>query len=184
MKLLNKITVKTVLGRTPTAALLGEEKHIDLITVYGDIRTRKEGVHTFGDGAKESSYVKFFGDIRAVRVLDGVEFRSGTLILPHIAEGVLDAVVQGVDAEHNETVRFAFGLGIQEDATAARGYVFTAEPLMESTEVDPLEGLRVQLAGKPGIPALEKPAENVADIKDAKTASPETAAPKKQTAKK
>lgn len=178
MKLLKKITAKTVLGKTPTAALLGDKDHIDIMTVYGEARDRKDGVHTFGDSDKTSEYVKFRGDMRAVRISDGVEFRAGECILPGVAEGVLDAVLS---TDGTEAVRFAFLIGLQKDDTAARGYVLTAEPLVESKESDPLADLVGQLSAK-GAPGLPAP-ENVTPIDTAPEKAPEPA-PKKAAAKK
>jgi hypothetical protein len=186
MKLLKKITAKTVLGKTPTAALLGDKDHIDIMTVFGEARERKDGVHTFGDSGKTSEYVKFKGDIRVVRISDGVEFRAGECILPGVAEGVLDAVLS---TEGTEAVRFAFLIGLQKDDSAARGYVLTAEPLIESKETDPLADMVAQLSSK-GTPGLPAP-ENVTKIDTGKAeptepseTEPAKVPPKKAAAKK
>lgn len=183
MKLLKKITAKTVLQKTPTAALLGDKDHIDIMTVYGEARERKDGVHTFGDSGKTSEYVKFRGDMRAVRVSDGVEFRAGECILPGVAEGVLDAVLS---AEGAEAVRFAFLIGLQRDDTAARGYVLTAEPLVESKETDPLADMVAQLGAKgaPGLPAPENVTPIDAGKPEGETEPKKAPEPKKAAAKK
>lgn len=157
MKLLNKITVKTVLGKKPNAAIMGDADEFPIMTVYGTVKLSKPGVHTFGDG-KESEYVKFIGDIRAVRTSDGTEYRSRELILPNLAEGALAPVVEALDSEAGESVRFAFDIGMRKAETAT-GYEFTAEPLVESEEHDPLAEFGKQLLENRQAPALPKPEE-------------------------
>lgn len=185
MKLKNKITVKEVLGKKPSAALLGDKNELPIMTVYGRARDRKPGTHTFGDGSL-SEYVKFTGDFRAVRVSDGVEFRSGELILPNVASNVLDNVVLALDKEAKETVEFAFFISMEKDDSTV-GFKFTAEPLVESRENDPLADMATRLAGSPGFPALEDKTEKVTDIKDAKSEPAESGqvkAPAKKAAAK
>ncbi len=155
MKLLNKVTIKNVLGKKSNAALLGDKQELLLMTVYGSVKDSKAGVHTFGDG-KESPYIKFFGDIRAVRTSDGELFRSRECILPNIAEGALAPVVEGLDKETGESVRFAFDIGMRKSDTTV-GYEFTAEPLVESEEHDPLADFGKQLLESRKAPALPKP---------------------------
>lgn len=155
MKLLNKVTIKNVLGKKPNGALLGDKTELDLMTVYGTVKDSKNGVHTFGDG-KESPYVKFYGDVRAVRTSDGVEFRSRECILPNLAEGALAPVVDSLDKDAGESVRFAFQIGIRKAETTV-GYEFTAEPLVESEEHDPLANFKTELLEGLKAPALEAP---------------------------
>lgn len=167
MKLLNKITVKNVLGRKPNAALLGEKGEIGLMTVYGAVKDSKAGSHNFGDGTEASEYTKFFGDVRAVRTSDGVEFRSRECILPKLAEGVLASVVDGLNKDEGESVRFAFDIGIKK-SEATIGYEFTAEPLVETEENDPLKDFGQQLLSgrkEAALPAPESPPAKKAQAK-------------------
>lgn len=180
MKLLNKVTIKNVLGKKPNGALLGDAQEFDIMTVYGTVKDSKPGVHTFGDG-KESLYIKFFGDIRAVRSSDGVEFRSREVILPNLAEGVLAPVVEGLDKDAGESVRFAFQIGMRKAETAT-GYEFTAEPLVESEEHDPLKDFRAQLlTGRKAAALAAPPDKGTPDTVEAVTEKP---APKKKAAAK
>lgn len=93
IKLVKKLTVKNVLGKKPSAALLGENDSYDVMTVYGTAVKAEDGEHDFGDG-NTSEYTKFRGNFAAIRVSDGVEFRSGVMILPDVAGGVLAPVVK------------------------------------------------------------------------------------------
>lgn len=157
MKLVKKITVKTVLERKPTAALLGESDHYDVMTVYGTATEVTPGRHEFGDG-NFSDYFKYRGQFAAIRVHDGQEFRSGIMILPDVAADVLQPAVAGKE-EGADSVGFAFLIQIKKDESSATGYVFGASPLTEPEEHDPLNAIRARLAGAPGIPKLENKSE-------------------------
>lgn len=152
MKLVKKLTVKTVLERKPNAALLGDKDSFDIMTVYGTAEKAEPGTHDFGDG-NVSHFVKFRGNFAAVRVSDGEEFRSGVLILPDVAGDVLAGVVS---EDGGDAVGFAFLIQIKKADTTV-GYEYGASPLTEPEEHDPLNAMRAKLAGAPGIPQLEAP---------------------------
>lgn len=156
IKLVKKITVKNVLGRKPSAALLGDNDTFDVMTVYGTATKVESGTHDFGDG-NVSEFEKFRGNFAAIRVSDGVEFRSGVMILPDVAGGVLAPVVKEL-GEGAEAVNFGF-LVTMKKAETSIGYEYLAEPLTKPSEHDPLDAIKGQLAGAPGIPALEAPPE-------------------------
>lgn len=185
MKLVKKLTVKNVLGRKPSAALLGDKDEVMLMTVYGKAVKVEHGQHDFGDG-NVSEYDKFRGDFEAVKTDDGTVVRSAVMILPEVAGDLLANVVNSLE-EGSGAVEFAFSISIRKADTSI-GYEYTAEPLTQTQEKDDLAGIRGQLTaqGVPGLPAPE--GDNVTAIDSAKTEEPppEKApekAPKKQAAK-
>lgn len=188
MKLLKKITVKGVLERKPTAALLGDANNFAIMTVFGTATSCKPEKHEFGDG-NFSEYNRFRGNFSAVRVSDGEEFRSGTLIMPDVAGDALAGVMADLE-EGKASVQFAFFIGIKNSESPI-GYEYTAEPLTEPQEHDPLLQMRRQLLGDSNTPKLAAPTEgeNVTPIDAAKDGgeppAPEgESAPDTTTAKK
>lgn len=189
MRLLKKITVKGVLEKKPTAALLGAVNTFAIMTVFGTATSCKAEKHEFGDG-NFSEYNRFRGNFSAVRVSDGEEFRSGTLIMPDVAGDALAGVMMDLE-EGKASVQFAFFIGIKTSESPI-GYEYTAEPLTEPEEHDPLRVMRKQLLGDASAPKLAAPTEgeNVTPIDAAKPESepvqdPESEqAPTATTAKK
>lgn len=157
IKLVKKITVKNVLGRKPSAALLGDKESIDVMTVYGTASKCERGESDMGDG-NTSEWTRFKGNFAAIRVSDGVEFRSGTMFLPDVAADLLAPIVEGLP-EGSDAVNFGFLVTMKKDADTTIGYQYTAEPLTKPAEHDPLDTVRDQLTSIPGAPALEAPAE-------------------------
>lgn len=158
VKLLKKLTVKNILGRKPSAALLGDKDTFDVMTVYGTANKCERGESDMGDGTT-SEWVRFKGNFAAIRVSDGVEYRSGTMFLPDVAADLLAPIVEGLP-EGAEAVNFGFLVTMVKDAETTIGYQYTAEPLTKPAEHDPLDAIRAQLTAAPGIPALEAPAES------------------------
>jgi len=154
MKLVKKLTVKNVLGRKPSAALLGANETFDVMTVYGAATSIERGQSDMGDGTV-SPWIRFKGNFAAIRVNDGTEFRSGTMFLPDVAADLLAPIVETLP-EGSEAVNFGF-LVTMKKADTTIGYEYTAEPLTKPAEHDPLDVIRGQLAGAPGLAALEAP---------------------------
>lgn len=162
LKLVKKITVKNVLGRKPSAALLGDKDTVDVMTVYGSASKCERGSSDMGDG-NTSDWIRFKGNFAAIRISDGVEFRSGTMFLPDVASDLLAPIVEGLP-DDSEAVNFGFLVTMKKDADTTIGYQYTAEPLTKPAEHDPLDTIRGQLTTAPGVPALEAPVEVPAEV--------------------
>lgn len=131
MEILRKITAKEVLGKRPQAPAEGTSK--PLMQVWG--MARDVSVMTNDKG----EYARFRGRFQAMNMETGAAYESGFLILPEPASGML----YGALAEGNGgTVSFAFEVGVRHDAESVTQYVYTARPLMEQDEADPLTMLR------------------------------------------
>jgi hypothetical protein len=154
MKLLKKITVKTVHGKKldPFSAEenLGAERVV--LTVYGRADKAEEGENTLPSG-DISKYVKFRGDFIAFpgEMGQGDKCRSGVMILPEVAGDLLAATLRGDDAA---AVNFGFLIGIKKTETPI-GYEYFATPLIEeAADADPLAAIAQQVTAK--LPAPEK----------------------------
>lgn len=155
MKLLKKITVKTVHGKKLQAFeaddAIGSERVV--LTVFGRADKAEEGENTLPSG-DISQYVKFRGSFAAYagNMGDGDEFRSGVMIIPEVAANMLHSLLQG---ENVQSVNFGFLVGIKKTETPI-GYEYYASPLMEDkSDTDPMEAIKQQV-----VAALPKPKGN------------------------
>ena len=160
MKLLKKITVKTVHGKKLDGFAndepLGTERVV--LTVYGRADKAEPGENTLPSG-DISSYVKFRGDFIAYPggMGEGDETRSGVMILPDVAGDLLANMIEPEDVS---SVNFGFVIGIKKTETPI-GYEYYATPLIEEkAEADPLAAIRQQVTAK--LPAPEKKGGKVA----------------------
>lgn len=148
MKLLKKITVKTVHGKRlePFAKEddVGTERVV--MTVYGRCDSGTEGQNTLPSG-DISDYVKFKGSFAAFagEMGEGDEYRSGVCILPEVAASLLHSLIA---AEDVTAVNFGFVIAIKKTETPI-GYEYTATPLMEdAADTDPLAAIASQVQAK------------------------------------
>ena len=157
MKLLNKITTKTVCGDLRKVAQEYEDgEDVIVMTVWGHANDKKPGVSTMANG-EESRFIKFFGKCAAWPGLpnEGEQCRAGNAVLPDIPTALLDAMVRSYDelmAEGwsekdarkfiaEQDVQYGFQIGITVDSSAIRGYSYFAAPLMEPAQKDSLDEL-------------------------------------------
>ena len=131
MELLNKISVKGVYGAIDIKALhAGGAK--TLMRVMGIVNSYKVITTSFGDS------IAFLGNIKAVNVDTGDEFRSGKAFLPAIASLLIEGALSGQNAEG---VQFAFDVGIKpvQDRQGKDSYEYTVKPLIDTADNDPLK---------------------------------------------
>jgi hypothetical protein len=158
MKLLNKLTTKTVCGDLRKVAAQYEDgEDVIVMTVYGHANDKKAGTHTMSNG-EETRFVKFYGKSAAWPGLkgEGEECRAGNIVLPDIPTALLDAQVRGYEEltkvenwEEKEArkfiaeqdVQYGFQIGITVDAKAITGYRYFAAPLMRPENKDSLDEL-------------------------------------------
>jgi hypothetical protein len=88
-------------------------------------------------------YMLFHGNFRAKSLLIDRKLRSGRLILPAVAEGVLAGELD-MHREDGATVQFGITLTARWDETSGPGYTWGAIPFMEGTE-DPLAEIEAVL---------------------------------------
>ena len=157
INLIKKMSCKTVCGDVKKLAreqLVDGVKTVAIMRVIGVAQGMVTGTGDNGD------WVSFKGGFEGTNLIDGAVYKSGKLFLPEVAE---DLVVAALNTEGNEAVNLAFDISILEDAASATGYVYTATPLMEVEENDPIEQLKktMQLPPLPTTPKLAAPKEAV-----------------------
>lgn len=130
LKLLNKITVKDVCGKTK-APLEGES--LDLMVVTGIVARVSAGNTNYGD------FVKLHGQFHAKNLVTGDEFRSGSCILPDVINDMIHG--QFAAMEPGSSVQFGVKISVDQDDSVIIGYKYSAEPLIDAAESDPLEAL-------------------------------------------
>lgn len=125
-----------------------EGKIGDSFIIFGRLMRATPAASQYGE------YVKFGGQFGAVNEQTKKEYRSAVFLAPGIAEDQLYSALQSVqETDKSATCEFAFRFKTKADKTAARGYVWTAEPLVKPSGDDPLIRLRGQIEGLPEIEA-------------------------------
>lgn len=163
MKIIKKITVKTVQGKKldpfPAEDAIGSKRIV--MTVYGRADTNTPGENTLPSG-DISQYNRFKGDFIAYpgEMGEGDQTRSGTMILPDVAGDLLANLLRD---ENVQSVNFGFQIGIAKTETPI-GYEYFAVPLIEEkADADPLAAIAKQVTA--ALPAPDKKAAKVAAVK-------------------
>lgn len=94
---------------------------------------------------------KFVGEFQGVNA-EGKEFGAPVLYLPAPAD---DALAQAVKTADDESVKFAFDVYAEPDATSLLGYVVKVKPLLAPVVVSAMQDIAASL---PAV-ALTKPAD-------------------------
>lgn len=166
MKIVNKISVKNVVGDVPTKDVKipkmkegvpaidnkGEviyetvQRGIkqDVMRVFGQCDKIKLGNTQYGET------VEFIGNFEATDILTGEIYRGSRLFLPPVLTDMLRAEVV---AAGETGVQFAFDIGI-DSANNAHGYQYTITPLTAPSVSDPLAQMKAALlANAPALPS-------------------------------
>ena len=151
VSILRKITVRDVAGKF-NARAIPEQGGLDLIKVYGQVIDAEVKSTDKGD------YLLFSGAIKAEALtgaLAGRTFASGKLILPNVAA---DFLYGAVARAQGGSVEFAFKLYAELDESAATGYVYRVEPLIDGMGNEVFASIESRIAGTlPSKPSQESP---------------------------
>lgn len=165
MKIVGKISVKTVCGSVPTvtvqvpkivngAVVVGADQQPvmesvqrgikqNLMRVFGQCDKIKLGNTAFGET------VEFQGNFEATDALTGEVYRGARLFLPPVIQEMVRAEVLAAEAANGEGkagVQFAFDIGA-DSANNAHGYQYTITPLTAPSVSDPLAAMKAALLG-------------------------------------
>lgn len=164
MKIVGKISVKTVCGSVPTetvmvpkvengAVVVKDGKAVEeavqrgikqnLMRVFGQCDKIKLGNTAYGET------VEFQGQFEATDALTGEVYRGSRLFLPPVIQEMVRAEVLAAEAANGEGkagVQFAFDIGA-DSANNAHGYQYTITPLTAPSAADPLAAMKAQLLG-------------------------------------
>lgn len=137
-ELVKKITLKG-LNVVPKKHSLEDGERRECATVIGRLDSLEQKNTTYGD------YVEFKGVFEAY--VNGVLSQSANVILlPQVAESFLVGLFNndGVSA-----IEFALKIGVKQDEkSAATGYSYTVEPLIETQSQSPLRHLQSLVGSK------------------------------------
>lgn len=169
MKIVGKISMKTVIGSIPTVdakqpkmkdgvVVMDGDKVVmetvqrgikqDLMRVFGQCDKIKLGNTTFGET------VEFQGTFEAINILTGEIYRGSRLFLPPV---LTDMVRAEVVAAGDTGVQFAFDIGV-DSANTPHGYQYTITPLSAPSTTDPLAMMKTALlANAPPLPQIAAP---------------------------
>lgn len=149
MAMVRKITAKVVCGMPDKRAIINSDgEPMWQMAVYGSAHRSIAGETDYGP------YIKFRGRFEAINLDSGETFQSSNLILPPIAEELLE---DALTADNVKSVEFGLRVGVRKDESSVSGYVWVAESIRDTEETDPLERLRAELTDAKVIPMLESP---------------------------
>lgn len=138
-ELLKKITTKLVMDGRVTAADVAE-KSIHLYGVIGICTGSKVGESQYG------AWMGFTGQFEATRYKDGARFVAPIAFIPEPASSMMAAALDRASKNNQEpSLQFAFIIGAKK-STAAIGFEYTVEPVLQASQNDALQGLRDQIA--------------------------------------
>lgn len=143
VKLLAKISYKTVCGKVNRRELPEDKSPLHVMRIMGQATKTVTGNTDFG------AFVGFMGNFEATNVRTGEIFRSGKCFLPPVATNLLEGAVAGANGA---PVMFAFDIGVKEDDESSVGYVYTATPILDAGEADPIEQMKKTI-NAPALPA-------------------------------
>lgn len=163
MAMVRKITAKIVCGKPDKKEIINSDGDpIWMMTVYGNTHRSIAGETDYGP------YLKFRGKFEAVNIVTGELFTSMNLILPPIAE---ELVEDALTREGVSSVDFALKVGVRRDDDAISGYQWVAESVTETEGEDPVARMRAKLQDMKVIPLLGNPEETAESEPEAKPAS-------------
>ena len=143
MKLEKKLSLRQILGtvkETRHLAEQGQGESVYVARIFGIGRSLKTGETDNGP------WVAIMGEGKGINVRTGDEVRSSKVFLPAPADEMVASQVASL--ERGGAVEYGFDVFVREDQTAATGYVYEVEPIMEPGESDPLSMLENQIGGQ------------------------------------
>jgi len=144
-ELLKKLSFKTVVGKVNRRELPEDGSPMLVMRVIGVANKLVTGNSDYG------TFAGFLGNFEATNVASGEVFRSGKMFLPTVCSSLLEAAIA---ANNGANVEFGFDIGVKE-ADNSVGYEYTATPIIEASETDPVSLLKSRISA-PALPAPTK----------------------------
>jgi hypothetical protein len=141
---LKKVTTATM-GFTTHAleeiAAANQPKAISVLRVWGIVSNREVGQSQYGQ------YMKFKGEIAALNLVSGEEARSQAVLLPQVAETVVNSLFEKA-AKEGGSAQIALEITVEYNASTKGGTKFRygVKPLIEFKGEDALSVMAKQLA--------------------------------------
>jgi hypothetical protein len=142
MEFLKKISTSTMgLGvrQLEEVAESNKPKAVSVLRIWGIVSNRKPGVSQYG------SYTKYTGEIAATNLITGVDARSQELLLPGIAEAVVNKMFEGC-AKEGGSAQIALEITVTYNPPKSENSTFTkfsygVKPLIEFKGEDALSAM-------------------------------------------
>lgn len=137
-----KVTVKDVAGNKDILKQIAEKakgKPARVCDIIGLVTktTVKE--------TDKGTSILFSGSFEGVNAETGEVTVAGQCYLPEVVESIVAAQFMSDDVS---SVQFAWSIFVQADETSVTGYIYTAEPLINEEEANPLNALKAKIAGQ------------------------------------
>lgn len=167
MELQRKITVKGCgwdkksINAAFAAANLEDGGKLELVKVVGIVNKKQAGSTEMGE------FVKLIGQFTAVNLQTGEQFMAPTCILSDQVAGPVAAALD----EGNLEVQFGVKISARKQESAATGYAFAIEPLLEVKPSNAMQAL-LEKAGVTTAPALAAPETSAAAPAEAPAPAP------------
>jgi len=137
--LLKKITTKLVMGDRVTVMDV-KDGPIHLYGVIGICTGSKVGESQYG------AWIGFTGQFEATRYKDGARFIAPIAFIPEPASSMMAGALDRAAKNNQEpSLQFAFIIGAKK-STAAIGFEYTVEPVLQASQNDALQALRDQIS--------------------------------------
>ncbi len=138
MQIIKKISLRTVCGIIKSPA---ENEKKELMVIYGTAIGSKTGTTIYGD------FTGLKGNFAAINSETGEELRAGEAYLPDVA---LNLIMAAFKESENNAVTFGFKIfatGLKPDEKDNAQHTYSAEPLLETENDDPLTVMKKQIFG-------------------------------------
>jgi hypothetical protein len=147
---IKKISVKTVIGGPAKIRSLHDGP---IMRVFGMMRGTQSGE------GENGPWIALIGNFQAINMETGEIFAAAKCFLPGAAgDIVVEAWNNSQDGENPaENMKFAFDIKKFTDDGSAVGYQYSAVPLIEASEADPLAEMARALPAIVPVPALPEP---------------------------
>ncbi len=143
MQIVNKITMKVVLGKDVKEFVIKDEQH-DLVQIMGIAKKKEVFKSAFGGETSESWC--FHGEVKAKNLQTGETFYSpNRCFLPPLAGDLLAAQLDDTD---QNSVKWAFIIGVLF-SKAPIGYAYTIKPLLKPAENNALDNIEKEITALP-----------------------------------
>lgn len=160
MQIVNKITMKVVMGREVKSFVI-ENEQVDLVQIVGMAKKKEIFKSAFGGETQDSWCI--FGEVKAKNLQTGEVFYSpNRCFLPPLAGDLLAAQLDETD---QNAVKWAFILGVKW-SKAQVGYEYTVKPLLKPSENNALDNIEKEIQALPAPAKAATDSGDPANIKD------------------
>lgn len=139
MDLQKKISVARLCGKMTAARVAKAGGRIQLARIIGEAIGVKTGVTDFGE------WTALTGQFHGTNLETGETMASAVCFLPDVALDLITAQLSG----GAKAVEFAFDISVVADESSSVGFIYTASPILQAADNDPIKRLQAKIAALP-----------------------------------